>query len=185
MRGAWERLCKASAQGPDLEEVLLDATISQAHADATSRKGGLRLMRSAAPGGGLTAMIDAVVDALGLEVALRDHAGARARPLVAGLEGLGHVVAEAAHDADPVRRFITDERGATPRIKQNPTRAGPQPIAWALHKERPVVERFFDRIKRLRPPGWPDGQRIALSREKTVASFRAFVALARAIAWLA
>jgi transposase len=46
-----------------------------------------------------------------------------------------------------------------------------------LYKERHLVECFFNRIKRFR--------RIALRCEKTLTSFRAFVALACAIAWLA
>jgi len=50
MGGVWESLFKALAQDPDFEYVLVDATISKVHADATSQKGGLRLVRSAAPG---------------------------------------------------------------------------------------------------------------------------------------
>ena len=113
--------------------------------------------------------------------ALRDHAGAlgrlpQAQGLIAGLEGVGHVIADTAYDADPLRRFITDDLGAKPQIKQNPRRAQPQPIDWALYKERHLVECFFNRIKRFR--------RIALRCEKTVPSFRGFVALACAMTWL-
>ena len=97
--------------------------------------------------------------------------------MIAGLEGVGHVIADAAYDADPLRRFIADDLGATAQIKQNPTRSGAKPIDWALYKERHLVEWFFNRIKRFR--------RIALRCEKTVASFRGFVALACAMAWLA
>lgn len=82
-----------------------------------------------------------------------------------------------------MRHRIADDLGATAQIKQKPTRAGRQPIDWALYKERHLVECFLNRIKRFR--------RIALRREKTVTSFRAFVALALALAvawamaWLA
>ena len=76
-----------------------------------------------------------------------------------------------------MRRFIADDLGATPQIKQNPTRRGRHPLDRALTKERHLVECFFNRIKRFR--------RIALRCEKTVTSFRAFVALACAMAWLA
>ena len=88
-----------------------------------------------------------------------------------------HVIADAGYDSDPLRRFIARELGATPQIKPNPTRAGRLAIDWALYKERHLVECFFNRIKRFR--------RIALRCEKTVASFKAFVALACAMAWLA
>jgi transposase len=45
-----------------------------------------------------------------------------------------------------------------------------------LYKERNLVERFFNRIKRFR--------RIALRCEKTVSSFAAFVNLACAMVWI-
>ena len=50
MGGVWESLFKTLVQDPDFEYVLVDATICKVHADATSQKGGLRLVRSAAPG---------------------------------------------------------------------------------------------------------------------------------------
>ncbi len=86
-------------------------------------------------------------------------------------------MADAAYDADYLREFIRDELGATAQIKQNPSRSNPYPIDWMLYKERHQVECFFNRIKRFR--------RIALRCEKTVSSFRAFVSLACAMAWLA
>ena len=46
-----------------------------------------------------------------------------------------------------------------------------------LYKERNLVERFFNRLKRYR--------RIALRCEKTASSFTAFVHLACAMAWMA
>jgi transposase len=101
----------------------------------------------------------------------------QAQGLIAGLEGVGHVIADAGYDSDPLRQFVADDLGARAQIKPNPTRAGHPPIDWALYKERHLVECFFNRIKRFR--------RIALRCEKTVTSFRAFVALACAMAWLA
>ena len=90
---------------------------------------------------------------------------------------MGHVIADAGHDSDALRDFIVDDLCARAQIKPNPTRAGRQPIDWTLYKERHLVECFFNRIKRFR--------RIALRCEKTITSFRAFVALACAMAWLA
>jgi transposase len=84
---------------------------------------------------------------------------------------------DAAYDADHLRRFIADDLGAAAQIKQNPTRTARLPIDWTLYKERHLVECFFNRINRFR--------RIALRCEKTVSSFRAFVSLACAMAWLA
>jgi transposase len=97
--------------------------------------------------------------------------------LIAGLTGVGHVIADAGYDADALRRFIAEDLGATAQIKQNPTRAGQKAIDWALYKERHLVECFFNKIKRFR--------RIALRCEKTLPSFRAFVAIACAMCWIA
>jgi transposase len=97
--------------------------------------------------------------------------------LIEGLEGVGHVIADAAYDADHLRAFIAEDLGATAQIKQNPTRSGTKAIDWALYKERHLVECFFNKIKRFR--------RIALRCEKTLASFRSFVSLVCAMVWLA
>lgn len=47
-----EGLFKELSADPDFEYVLIDATISKVHADASSQKGGLRLTPSAAPAAG-------------------------------------------------------------------------------------------------------------------------------------
>lgn len=93
------------------------------------------------------------------------------------MAGVSHVVADAAYDADTLRRFIAADLGATAQIKQNPSRSGSTTIDWVIYKERHLVECFFNRIKRFR--------RIALRCEKTLSSFRAFVALACVMTWLA
>jgi putative transposase len=49
MAGVWERLFEAMGEQPDFEDVLVDATICEAHADACGAKGGLKLTRLAAP----------------------------------------------------------------------------------------------------------------------------------------
>lgn len=94
-----------------------------------------------------------------------------------GLDGVGHVIADAAYEADHLRAFIAGDLGAVAEIKQNPTRSGTKAIYRALNKERHLVECFSKKIKRFR--------RIALCCEKTVSSFRAFIALACAMAWIA
>ncbi|RKS51321.1 putative transposase of IS4/5 family DUF4096 [Paracoccus pantotrophus] len=50
--GVWERLFRELSADPDFEYVLVDATISKVHADATSQNGGLRLTPPAALGVG-------------------------------------------------------------------------------------------------------------------------------------
>ena len=81
----------------------------------------------------------------------------QAQALLSGLQGVGHVIADAAYDADPLRAFIADDLGATAQIKANPSRSIPPPINWRLYKERHQVECFFNKLKRFR--------RIALMRK--------------------
>lgn len=83
---------------------------------------------------------------------------------------------DAAYDADHLRDFIANDLGAVAHIKCNPTRREDRPIDWTLYKERHLVECFFNKLKRFR--------RIALRCEKTVGSFKAFVDLACAMAWI-
>ncbi len=59
-------------------------------------------------------------------------------------------MADAAYDADHLRRFIIHDLVAEPRIKQNPTRSTTQPIDWMLYRERHFVECFFNKIQRFR-----------------------------------
>lgn len=122
------------------------------------------------------------MDALGLPIRFAITPGQwadspQAEGLISGFTGVGHVIADAAYDTDALRRFITDDLQASAQIKRNRSRAGSKPLDRALYKERHLVECFFNRIKRFR--------RIALRCEKTVSSFKAFVDLACAMAWIA
>lgn len=100
----------------------------------------------------------------------------QAESLLSGLRNVGHVIADAAYDADRLRTFIANDLGATAQIKANPTRKRVSPIDWALYKERHQVECFFNKLKRFR--------RIALRCEKTLPAFMGFVHLACAMIWL-
>ena len=92
------------------------------------------------------------------------------------MRGIGHVIADAAYDAGPLRDFIANDLGATAQIKVNPSRAIAPRIDWRLYKERHQVECFFNKLKRFR--------RIALRCEKTLPAFMGFVHLACAMIWL-
>jgi putative transposase len=47
--GVWDRLFVAMADDPDFEYIMVDSTIVRAHQHAAGKKGGLKLVRSAAP----------------------------------------------------------------------------------------------------------------------------------------
>ncbi|WP_085999842.1 transposase [Paracoccus sp. N5] len=70
---------------------------------------------------------------------------------------------------------MNDDLRAAVRIKRNRSRAGSTPLDRALYEERHLVECFFNKLRCFR--------RIALRCERTVASFKAFVDLACAMAW--
>ena len=157
--------------------------------------GGLEAAGIGRSKGGLTTKIHAAVDALGLPIRTIITPGQwgdspQARGLIDGLTAAQRVIMDAAYDADHLRTFIADDLGATAHIKRNPTRREGRYIDWALYKERHLVELasgkqstglfsdppHFNRIKRFR--------RIALRCEKTISSFKAFVDLACAMAWI-
>jgi transposase len=102
--------------------------------------------------------------------------GPQAAALIDGLDGVGHVIADAAYDSGALRGKIRDEVGAAAHIRANPSRAIKPPLDPDLYAERHKVENFFQRIKRFR--------RIALRCEKTLTSFMGFVFLVSALDWL-
>lgn len=131
--------------------------------------------------GGLTTKIHAAVDALGLPVRLIPTAGQRgdspqAAALIDGLDGVGHVIADAACESDTLRGKIRDDLRAEAHIQANPSRAIMPPLDPDLHAERHKVENFLQRITRFRP--------IALRREETRTSFMGIVFLVSARDWL-
>jgi len=120
----------------------------------------------------LTTKLHAVVDAIGLPLRIHPTPGQygdrpQAETLLSGLQGVGHVIADAAYEADPLRAFIADELGATAQIRANPSRAIVPPIEWRLYKERHQIECFFNKLKHFR--------RIALRCEKTLTAFMGFM----------
>ena len=131
--------------------------------------------------GGLTTKLHAVVDAIGLPIRIHPTPGQygdrpQAEALLSGLQGVGHVIADAAYDPNPLRAFITDKLGATAQIKANPSRAIAPALDRRLYRERHQIECFFNKLKRFR--------RIALRCEKTLATFMGFVHRACAMIWL-
>ncbi|AIJ73558.1 transposase DDE domain protein [Brucella pinnipedialis] len=102
----------------------------------------------------MTTKLHAVVDAIGLPLRIKPTPGhygdcPQASSLLSGLEGVGHVIADAAYDADHLRAFIASNLKATAQIKVNPTRSSVPTIDWRLYKERHQIECFFNKLKTL------------------------------------
>ena len=100
----------------------------------------------------------------------------QARGLIEELSGVGHVIMDAAYDADHPRIFIADDLGAMVHIKRNPTCREDRPIEWMPYNECHLVECFFNKLKSFR--------RTALHYEKAVTSFKALVDFACAMVWI-
>jgi transposase len=95
--------------------------------------------------------------------------------LLKGLEQKAVVIADKGYDTNRVRAHIRSQ-GAIPNIPNRSNRK--KKFRWkkALYRERNLVERFFNKIKRFR--------RIATRYEKLGANFLAFIKLAAMRIWL-
>ena len=93
------------------------------------------------------------------------------------IEGLAAkvVMADAAYDADPLRRAIAD-KGALAVIPNNPSRARKYPLDAHLYAQRHLVECCFSKLKQFR--------RVATRFEKTAKNYLAVVTLAAIVLWL-
>src|SRR3979490_2837540 len=92
--------------------------------------------------------IHALVDALGNPVKLmltpgQAHDLACAEQLIDGVDP-GALLGDKAYDADPLADTLT-QRGITPVIPPKANRKSPRHCDFALHCERNLVERFFNK----------------------------------------
>jgi len=109
--------------------------------------------------GGLTTKIHALVDAVGLPIALKLTEGQaherrrHARCACRGSDPSGRL-ADRAYDSDVVRQSL-DERGAWANIKPMPNRKNVPAFSPFLYRYRNLVERFFNKLNnyRLTPVG--------------------------------
>jgi transposase len=130
--------------------------------------------------GGLTTKIHARVDAKGRPVRLlispgEVHDVAYAEALLDGLEPRAIVIADKGYDADRVRAHIRAQ-GAIPNIPNRSNRKKKYRWKKVIYRERNLVERFFNKLKRFR--------RIATRYDKLGANFFAFIMIAAVRIWL-
>lgn len=85
------------------------------------------------------------------------------------------VMADAAYDADPLRKAIAD-KGAIAVIPNNPSRARKYPIDKHLYAQRHLIECCFSKLKQF--------PRVATRYEKTARNYLSIVTLAATILWL-
>jgi transposase len=179
-RGIWERLLERAQINPDLEAVMIDATIIRAH--ACSAGYGKNSQKEQALGrcvGGFASKINAMVDALGnplkfLLSAGQQHDIKAAVPLIEGITG-SSVLADKGYDDDKFIKAIEDQ-GCKAVIPPRRNRKEPREYDKDIYKERHLIECFFGKIKYFR--------RIFSRFDKTAQAYMGFLNVAAVFIWL-
>ncbi len=130
--------------------------------------------------GGLTTKIHALVDAMGLPIALKltegqAHDGRSAVDMFETIRAGNILLADRAYDSNSLREWLT-KRGAWGNIRAMPQRLEPPIFSHRLYKKRNAVERFFNKIKRFRA--------VATRYDKRDDNYLASVKLASLRIWL-
>ena len=104
--------------------------------------------------GGLTTKLHALVDAMGLPIALKltegqAHDGRSAEDMFDTVRAGTIVLADRAYDSNALRERLA-ERGAWANIRAMPHRIDPPAFSGWLYRQRNAVERFFNKLKRFR-----------------------------------
>jgi len=179
-RGIWERLLEKAQIDPDLETVMIDATIIRAHACAAGyEKDSQKKQALGRCVGGFTSEINVIVDALGnpLKFILspgQQH-GIKAVPsLIEGIEGCD-VLADKAYDDDKFIEAIEDQ-GCKAVIPPRKNRKEPREYDKDVYKERHLIECFFGKIKHFR--------RIFSRFDKTAQAYMGFLNVAAIFIWM-
>ncbi len=104
--------------------------------------------------GGLTTKIHALVDAMGLPIALKlsegqAHDGRSAEDMFSTVRAGNILLADRAYDSNALREWL-GERGAWGNIRAMPHRVDPPAFSGWLYRQRNAVERFFNKLKHFR-----------------------------------
>ena len=179
-KGIWRELMEFCIQDPDLEWVMVDATIIRAHPCAAGYKRDSQekeaLGRSK---GGFTCKIHALVDALGnpLKFILtpgQRHDITQAPALIAGIQNVP-IIGDRGYDSDDFRAQIYLQECA-PVIPARSNKKELVEYDKYLYKERHAIECFFSKIKQFR--------RVFSRFDKSARNFAAFLSFVGAMIWL-
>ncbi len=180
--GVWERLFQQAANAPDLQSVMIDATVVRAHACAAGapKNGGQAAQGLGRSRGGFSTKIHVLVDALGNPLRFTLTSGAagdnpQAIPLLAGIE-THEVLADRGYDADRTLAYIKEQLHAVATIPPKKGRLAPRDCDYTAYKERHLVECFIGKLKYFR--------RVFTRFDKYAKRFLAFVHFASTLIWL-
>jgi transposase len=179
-KGIWETLFLQIQKDPDLEAVMIDATIVRAH--ACSAGYGKESQPQQALGrsrGGFSTKIHALVDALGNPLKFILSAGQRHEisQAEALIEGISRtiVIGDKGYDSNAFIETLTT-KGCLCVIPPKRNRLNLRNYDEHWYKERHLIECFFSKIKHFR--------RVFSRFDKTSASFLAFLHFVSIFIWL-
>lgn len=177
----WKSLHAGCSQYPDLQQVLIDSTITRAHACAAGAAGSTSeaeaLGRSK---GGFTTKIHAITDALGnpldfiLTAGQASDIGQAENLLALTPEGAEALLADKGYDCDVFIQAISD-KGLEPIIPPKSNRNNPRTCDWVIYKERHLIECFFNKIKHYR--------RVFSRYDKMARNYMGFLHFVSALIW--
>jgi len=178
----WKFLHAGCSQYPDIQQVLIDSTITRAHACAAGAVGSSAeaeaLGRSK---GGFTTKIHAITDALGnpldfvLTVGQASDIGQAENLLALTTERTNALLGDKGYDSDAFIQALI-EKGIEPVIPSRSNRINPRDCDWFVYKERHLIECFFNKIKHYR--------RIFSRYEKMAKNYMGFIRFVSALIWL-
>lgn len=178
-RNIWQRLFEFSQIDPDMELVMIDATIVRSHPCAAGY--GKNTQEKEALGrskGGFTTKIHALVDALGNPIKFiltpgQRHDITQAKSLSENIKDIP-ILADKAYDCD---EFITtiEQRKCTPIIPSKSNRKIRRTYDEYIYRERHLIECFFGKIKHFR--------RVFSRYDKSARSYLSFICFVGALIW--
>ena len=177
-KGIWSKLLEFCSEDPDLEYVMVDATIVRAHACAAGygKQNTEGLGRSM---GGFTTKIHAKVDALGNPLLFiitpgQMHEATQAKSLLINTFN-SQVIADRAYGSCQIRTQIKNQN-CTDVIPYKSNTVQPVEYDKHLYKECHAIECFFGKIKHFR--------RVFSRFDKSARNFIAFLSFVGACIWL-
>ncbi len=179
--GVWDRLLEGVSKAYDGDIQMIDSSSVRVHQHAANgKKKDLRSRCMGRSRGGLTTKIHALVDAMGLPIALKltegqAHDGRSAVDMFDTVGAGNILLADRAYDSNALREWL-DERGAWGNIRAMPNRLEPPAFSHWLYKQRNAVERFFNKLKQFRA--------VATRYDKRDDNYLASVKLASLRIWL-
>ena len=177
-KGIWDDLFAFCIQDPDLEYVMIDATIVRSHACAAGY-GDQKTEGLGRSKGGFTTKIHALVDALGnplkfLVTPGQDSDVSWAGKLIGSVRGT-YAIGDRGYDCNEFRIELRN-KNYTPVIPGRSNRIVKIDYDKHIYKERNVIESFFAKLKYFR--------HIFSRFDKSARSYTSFLSFVGAILWL-